>query len=316
MGIYETFSKRQKKRERKAQLDVYQYETLPEAFRIQVAHIWKTALGPYVEPDPYGFRSPGPTSNIYWRQIHSTLAREKGVFNLAAGKDAFVQCEHYLLSADTDGALDIIELSFRVIDYTIRELGDYDRSERRITQLPDDAIQELNHRFQEHGIGYQYLHGEVVRVDSQYIHAEVVKPAISLLQEAGFRGPSDEFLDAHDHYRKGNYKEAIAGALKAFESTMKAICDARKWPYSASATAKPLIDVLLKNGLIPTYLESHFAGLRAAMESGLPTVRDKTSSAHGQGAEPVTIPGHMAGYALHLAAADIVFLVEAHKPVK
>lgn len=316
MGMFETFSKRQRKRERAGEPDTYQYEALPEAFRVQVIHIWKTAIGPFDEPGPYSTR-PIPASNSYWSYVHNTLAREKGVFTLGrSGRDPFVRCQEYLLGADTNGALDIIELTFRLIDRVVRNLEPYVRDVSGITQDPDDAIQELNHRFQEHGIGYQYGNGELIRIDSQYLHAEAVKPAISLLQEAGFRGPSDEFLEAHDHYRKGKHKEAIAGALKAFESAMKAICDARKWPYSANATAKPLIDVLLKNGLIPTYLESHFAGLRAAMESGLPTVRDKTSSAHGQGAEPVTIPGHMAAYALHLAAANIVFLVAAHKAIK
>lgn len=305
MGVFETFSKRQRKRERAGEPDTYQYESLPQAFRVQVIHIWKTAIG-----------ESGSAKAHYWPYIHDTLARERGVFTLAGERDDHLRCMKFLLETDTNGALDIIELSFLLIDRKVRDLDWLQRQELNITQSPDDAIQELNHRFQEHGIGYQYVSGEIIRIDSQYIHSEVVKPAISLLQEAGFRGPSDEFLDAHEHYRKGNYKEAIAGALKAFESTMKAICDVRKWPYSPSATAKPLIDVLLKNTLIPTYLESHFAGLRAAMESGLPTVRDKTSSAHGQGAEPVTVPQHMAAYALHLAAADIVFLVKAHKAMK
>jgi hypothetical protein len=65
-------------------------------------------------------------------------------------------------------------------------------------------------------------------------------------------------------------------------------------------------------GLIPPELENHFIGLRTAMESGLPTVRNKTSG-HGQGAVPVTIPPHVTAYALHLAAANIILLVEAHR---
>lgn len=302
MGVFETFSKRQRKRERAGEPDTYQYEALPQAFRVQVIHIWRTALG--------------ESSSYDWQDIHDRLAREMGVFTLSGERDPYRRCCKFLLETDMTGALDIIELTFRWIDRAVRRLEGWERSSKGITQVPDDAIHELNERFKEHSIGYQYVSGELIRIDSQYIHAEVVKPALSLLQAAGFRGPSDEFLSAHEHYRHGRYKEAIAGALKAFESTMKAICDARNWPYSASATAKPLIDVLLKNGLIPTYLESHFAGLRAAMESGLPTVRDKTSSAHGQGADPVTIPGHMAAYALHLAAADIVFLVDAHNALR
>jgi hypothetical protein len=106
--------------------------------------------------------------------------------------------------------------------------------------------------------------------------------------------------------------EAITEASKAFESTMKAICASRKWAHPPNATAKPLIDIMFKNGLIPAELESHFSALRSAMESGLPTLSNKTSR-HGQGITPVEVPSHFVGYALHLTAANIIFLVEAYK---
>jgi hypothetical protein len=80
---------------------------------------------------------------------------------------------------------------------------------------------------------------------------------------------------------------------------------------ASNAGAKELVKVLLDRDLIPAELQSHFSALRAAMESGLPTLRNKTSG-HGQGPEPRYLPPHFAAYALHLAAADIVFLVEAH----
>jgi hypothetical protein len=209
------------------------------------------------------------------------------------------------------GALDIIELSFRVIDRVIRDLAPGDAENARISQSADDAIEELNHRFLQHGVGYQYVEGQIVRVDSQFAHAEVVKPALALLNSPGFEGPEEEFLRAFDHYRHGRNKEAVAEALKAFESTMKAICKARNWAVSPTATAKPLMDVLFGNGLIPSELASHFSGLRSAMESGLPTISNRTSR-HGQGAVPTDVPPYLAAYALHLAGANIILLIEAH----
>ena len=159
------------------------------------------------------------------------------------------------------------------------------------------------------------MDGELVRVDSQFIHAEAVKPALALLHECGFDGPVEEFMRGFEHYRHGRNKEAVADALKSFESTMKAICKARRWSCPSNATAKPLIDIMFQNKLIPSDLESHFAGLRAAMESGLPTISNRTSR-HGQGPEPVSLPPHIAAYALHLVAANIVLLVQAHKALK
>ena len=31
----------------------------------------------------------------------------------------------------------------------------------------DDAIKELNYRFKEHGVGYQYESGKIIRIDSR-----------------------------------------------------------------------------------------------------------------------------------------------------
>lgn len=245
--------------------------------------------------------------------IHEMLARELGVFHLGDERHHFPErCREHLLTADTYGALDMIELSFRLIDAIGSTMTASRRKHYEILQEPEEAIAELNQRFQQHNIGYRYESGELIRVDSQYAHQEIVKPAIALLQDAGFRGASDEFSRAHEHYRKGRHKEAVAEALKAFESTMKAICDVRGWACRKSDTAIPLIKVLCDNGLISKELESHFGALRSAMESGLPTLSNRTSR-HGQGREPTEVPDYMVAYALHLAASNIVFLVEAHK---
>jgi hypothetical protein len=132
------------------------------------------------------------------------------------------------------------------------------------------------------------------------------------MQNAGFTGPEDEFMRAHKHYREGNYKEALNEALKAFESTLKAICVARKWPYDKNKdTASRLVEIVLREGLVPSYLDSALGGLRALLTSTVPTARNRESG-HGQGPEPLTVPAHLAAYALHATAANIVFLVEAH----
>jgi hypothetical protein len=220
----------------------------------------------------------------------------------------------HLMEASTSDALDIIQSSFQVIDHLVRKM-EYHSRNADVTQDPDSAIEELNRRFREHAIGYQYAKGILIRLDSQFVHAKVVKPALSLLNATGFDGPADEFMRAFEHYRHGRNKETVAEALKAFESTMKSICAERKWSYPPTATAKELMKVLFDKGLVPPMLESHFSNLRVAMESGLPAVRNKTSG-HGQGPSPVELPAHFAAYSLHLTASNIVFLVEAHKALK
>ena len=63
---------------------------------------------------------------------------------------------------------------------------------------------------------------------------------------------------------------------------------------------------------MPSYMETHLAGLRNTLEAGLPTLRNKNSG-HGQGIRAKNILEYFAGYALHLAATNIVFLVQAHE---
>lgn len=307
MAIHETFSKRQARLAKAGQQDVYQYDTLPVPFRVQVVHILRDALGTYYHG---GNETP---SARFWRSIRETVCREHGVFSLDDDRhsNSEQQCAHYVLGAATDKALDIIEIGFQTIDGPLRHSG----IRWGIKQEPDDAIEELNGRFKEHGIGYQFAKDILIRVDSQFIHAEVVKPALSLLSTEGFDGPADEFIKAFEHHRHGRDKEAIVEALKSFESTIKAICTARNWTFESTAPAKKLIEMVFAHGLIPSELKSHFAGLLTAMESGLPTVRNKTSG-HGQGAVPITIPSHVTAYALHLAAANIVLLVESHQAMK
>lgn len=323
MGIFETFSKRMRRKARAGQAEVYQYDTLPRALKVQVIHIWTTAIGTYAparkpqngaaaEQGPWTLEAAEPKCNEYWREIHDTMAREQGVFHLGNEKlDPCARCQEFLLKADTGGTLDIIEISFRWIDKNVRKLRPHEKQFAGIKQEPDDAIEELNYRFREHGVGYQYVEGELIRIDSQYVHSEVVRPAMALLQKSSFHGASDEFMRAHEHYRKGRHKEAISEALKAFESVLLTICQLRGWSCGPTATAGRLIETVFTNGLIPPDLKSHFTALPSLLQSGLPSLRNRHGG-HGQGSEPVTVPAYLAAYALHLAAANIVLLVEAH----
>ena len=135
---------------------------------------------------------------------------------------------------------------------------------------------------------------------------------MSFLQGKIYAGANDEFLRAHEHYRHQRYKECLNECLKAFESTMKAICKKRRWTYSETDTAKTFLDICLKNGLIEPFWQSHFTGLRATLESGIPTVRNKTSG-HGQGTDLTTVPPSVASYVLHLTTTILLFLTNAEK---
>jgi hypothetical protein len=211
----------------------------------------------------------------------------------------------------TDKALDVIELTFRTIDTVTRHFGYLHR--QNADEIATEAIEELNGRFKEHGVGYFYSDGTIIRVDSEFVHAEVVKPALIVLRQRDFSTAQAEFLAAHEHYRQGKNSEALVECYKAFESTMKIICTKRKWQFDKAKGAAELVKVCLDHDLIPPYWQSHFGGLRSILESAIPTPRNKQAG-HGAGVQPAhNPPAELVAYVLHLTAATILFLTEAER---
>ena len=178
-----------------------------------------------------------------------------------------------------------------------------------------EALDEINARFREHGVGYQYENGKIIRMDSELTHQEVVRPALSLLRHPVFKGANDEFMSAHAHFRRREYRDCLVDCGSAFESTMKIICKKRGWGSVENADAKTLIKTCLDHALVPGFLESHLMGLRSALESGLPTIRNKMGP-HGKGDSVAEVSAELASYALHLTAANILLLVKSDEELK
>ena len=172
-------------------------------------------------------------------------------------------------------------------------------------------IKSINKLFFENSFGYEFVQGRLIRIDSKFIHQEVIMNAIQLLYEVEFESASNEYLQAFEDYKNGNLKGAITNAGKAFESTMKIICEEMNYSYKQGDSAKKLISILMDKGFIPSYLQTHFSGFNNTLESGLPTVRNKYS--HGDGAVEVEVTEKIVQYALNLCATNIVFLVETFK---
>jgi hypothetical protein len=302
MAITDLFSKRQR-RARGEVPDVYKYDELPRAFRVQVLHIIRDVMG----EDNYQERY---TADGY-AYVVGVLLREYGLLRLSERTDVdkLAVTEFFLGTSDVEQALDVIELFFKLINTYVKST-DYRSGTRNRILSHDAATNELNKRFQESGIGYQYESGQVIRIDSAYLHAEAVKPALGVLSDPRFKGANEEFLAAHEHYRHGRNEECLVECCKAFESTMKTICTERGWSFKATDTAKTLIATCLANGLIPSYLDNQITSLRTLFESGIPTVRNKAGG-HGQGAVPRVVPEFLARYVLNQTATTILFLVEA-----
>jgi hypothetical protein len=306
MAVFDLFSKRQKVLRGEVP-DVFVYNEIPNPLRVQIVQIIRDAIGE---------RSYSATQNRpeqVYEFIHKSLCREYGVFKL--GQSQFRESDEesvlnfFLQTKEYEKAIDVIEFFFKYIDKVIKpDLNSY-KFTTDIKSDPDSAIEELNYRLKEHGVGYQYDGGEIIRIDSTFTHSEIIKPTISLLSNRKFRGANDEFMKAHEHYRYGRNKECLTECLKAFESVMKIICKEKTWQFSPTDTSKKLINICLQNNLVPSFTQNQFTSLSNLLESGIPTIRNKLSG-HGQGQTPQKVDDDMTRYALNLTGSNIIFLIE------
>ena len=166
MAITDIFSKRQQ-RLRGEIPDVYVYDELPDPLKVQIIQIWEDIQNYY-----------------HWGDIYQStvriLRREYGLFELFKNTRTYeLELEKFFLAeTKVERSLDAVEV-FLKLGVRVR--------------IFDDAIEELNHRFKEHGVGYQYENGQIIRTNSQLIHAEVIRPALRLLSDKDYAGAEQEF---------------------------------------------------------------------------------------------------------------------------
>ena len=171
MAVFDLYSKRQK-RARGEMPDVYVYDNLPKELRVQIVYIISDAFGEDVYPEVWR-----RCAKKLYDYVVSILCREVCVFDLTpfvkSPRDSLFR--FFINEENVDRALDVVELCFSLMKDRID--GNYRKC--TITKInPDDAILELNERFKEHGVGYLFISGEIIRVDSQLLHAEAVKPTL------------------------------------------------------------------------------------------------------------------------------------------
>ena len=266
---YEVFSKRQQRMQGENP-DTYQYETIPDELRVQILYIWGKMWGtPYY--NNFGELQVSRVAVDAYTSIETTLREEYGVLSLGGGDDPDedgygfyrVVRDFLLKTEDTDKVIDVIEVSFRYIDQVIRVefrvsaayVGDalekaFSTSHRDISPdsiSPDEAIDQLNRRFRQHSVGYQYESGQIVKGDSPDIHSEVVKPAEdgitqldlkdydrqdSPLEKSEVNASRSDFLSEHEfhpaispkvwsNFLQDDYDTAVFQAFKQVEVAVR-----------------------------------------------------------------------------------------------
>ncbi len=279
-------------------LDVFVYEGIPTAFRNQLFFIIYDVANTVMKQD---------WGNL-WNEIHNLFCREKGLKEMdeSYGTSAH-KIEKFIDGASDIDLLDFIDFVFHLFDTVLRDAYRYNPCVK-ISKVVDGAIAELNYRFRQNKLGYEFVNGEIIRIDNELIHSEYIKPVLRLLHTPGFEGAEQEFMKAFEALRQQNTKSAIIEAEKAFESVLKAICSKNGYPFDPERdTAKKLISILKDNSYFPTYMEDHLSTIAKALENGAPTMRNRTSG-HGQGEDVVFVPDNYVDYVIGLVAVNILFL--------
>ena len=266
--------------------DVYIYDQFPKELRIHIICVWENI---FKEISSLIEKKHGKQCNLY-KTISKELCEEFGRSELVPlplliKRDFKWELETFMKEErDINKILDTVGYILkRVCEISINA-----KIRMNLTVIEE----KLNERFKQHNVGYQFLEGEIIRVDSTFLHSEIVKPVLNLLNREQFKGVQQEFLNAFEHHRHGRNKEALNECLKSFESAMKVICDIRGWPYKPTDTAKNLIEICLNNKLIPEFWQQNFTSLRSLLESSIPIGRNKLSG-HGQGSEQVSVPDYL-----------------------
>lgn len=206
--------------------------------------------------------------------------------------------EEHFYSCDDEQALDFIEACFQSFGYQGGQKG----------------VEEINEIFCEHGIGYELtrfteyevekevaLYGrkkkrtviereypQILRKDHQLIHKQVIEPALELLSGPMLRVANSEMLKAHAAVRDGDYEDAITLCGSAFESVLKTICDAKKWPHDPDRdTFAKLIEICRDHGLFSPFYVPIFVATGTFETSWVtPTVADPSGRTQSVDAKP------------------------------
>jgi hypothetical protein len=306
----EIFSKRNLKKP-----DIFRYEGLNKELKTQVFLIWDEFFSQETINKPL--------VGSIWESIYKTLQKEHALLDLyqptllGERHDIPYKVRQYFLLelGETDKLLDVIEVIFKLINGYETIIKNLRGHFEQLIITPADAINELNDRFIENGVGFEFTQNQIIRIDNKILHEEIVKSTLFLTTDPVFNSVNKEFISACEHLRHGRLEESSNDCLKAFESTLKILCSIRGWNYSETDTSNTLIKICFENKFIPDYLQAYAAGIRQILEAGVPTIRNR-NSAHGKGTSETEMPEHLAVFMLYLTGATINYLMDSNNAIQ
>jgi hypothetical protein len=183
----------------------------------------------------FGRQRDFPQPDDFWPEVHRRFQYLVGRPKLTEGQYTNSQMQDvttFLTGCSDEQFLDFIECIFQTHEY------------RRFWQGRDYLVDEINQLLLLGNIPYsitpsiwvvgaknptsdQVVEGEsllshpkVICRDDQLMHEMAVQPALVVLRDEQFTSANQEFLEALEDYRKGDYDDCLTKCGSAFESTL------------------------------------------------------------------------------------------------
>ena len=299
MFFEKLFSRRYKK-ENGLFPDIYQYEKLPDKLKITLLHIFEEAF----HYETFRFNKI-EIENVF-QKIYKTICKEHSLLNFYNHRDTFKQTmiDFFYKEKNLIISLDVIELFCILINFVKNKYYTNEDTKKQFNMF----IEEINQKMLEHGFGYQFENELLIRIDTKFTHCKIVKPALKFLIDKKFKNANDEYIKAHEAYKNNDYETVFVECNKAFESTMKIICNLNKFDYKQNDVSSRLISILREKGFIKNYNDEILNGLVKVFLT--PSNLRNNEGAHGKGTLPDIVDKSFVDYALHSTASNILFLVQ------
>lgn len=232
-----------------------------------------------------------------------------GDVNVSGGRTPSDQIVTWLQSCSDEEFLDTLEMIFHpghISPFGLEELVDEFNAFLEVDALPYVITGyvwvdiPMGERFGGSKTLSEYP--RVIRADSQVTFVSAIRPALELLSDGRFRVANAEFLNALEDFRQGQHEDCLTKCASSFESALKVICAAKKWPCKESDRAAQLVKTVVgKAGLAP-FLEKHL------LQIG--TLRNELSSSHGGGTQLRQASTVVAEYGVNVTASAILLVVK------
>ena len=278
--------------------EVIIFDELPRKLRVQFKFIMDKVL---------------KDTRFGYNDIHKMLCEKYGELSLSSRHRLGVKDNETLTEVLTkeDYNLELIfDLMELIIRYKVNEMYEDEYYEDYINKYVNEIQELINLRFKESSVGYEMVNCQIIRKDSEVTFTEIIEPTITLTYNELFENVNVDFVDAIKEYQSGDNKDCIVKLLKAFESTLKIICDEKGWEYNETDRCSKLINICFDNEIVPQEMKSEFTSLNSLLQSGILPVRNNFAG-HGEGGEERVVEDYLARFAINVTGSCILFVIEA-----